>query len=163
MRVKTRGTPAKRLEEAEKKQISGRILIWYLGSLTSLHIKSTYFGWPLKRKVFHHSLRRRWCITSRSTKYVTAFICIFLYRLTRAETSIIHLNLVLALAVAQIVFLTGIEATQNKVISTCYILKHFLFTRVPMLSFSNLPAVLNSVTLAQLLCTILAINPSFFQ
>lgn len=36
-------------------------------------------------------------------------------RLTKTETSIIHLNLVAALAVAQIVFLTGIEATQNKV------------------------------------------------
>ena len=33
----------------------------------------------------------------------------------RSETSIIHLNLVSALAVAQIIFLTGIEATQNKV------------------------------------------------
>jgi len=41
-------------------------------------------------------------------------ITITCLKLTRAETSIIHLNLVLALAVAQIVFLTGIEATQNK-------------------------------------------------
>ena len=38
-----------------------------------------------------------------------------LNRLTKTETSIIHLNLVGALAVAQIIFLTGIEATQNKV------------------------------------------------
>jgi len=41
-------------------------------------------------------------------------ITISFLKLTRTETSIIHLNLVLALAVAQIVFLTGIEATQNK-------------------------------------------------
>ncbi|KAL9984221.1 hypothetical protein ACROYT_G006494 [Oculina patagonica] len=45
---------------------------------------------------------------------ILTIITITCLKLTRAETSIIHLNLVLALAVAQIVFLTGIEATQNK-------------------------------------------------
>ncbi|CAH3148509.1 unnamed protein product [Pocillopora meandrina] len=42
---------------------------------------------------------------------VVAITCL---KLTKSETSIIHLNLVVALAVAQITFLTGIEATQNK-------------------------------------------------
>ncbi|KAJ7379075.1 hypothetical protein OS493_018872 [Desmophyllum pertusum] len=45
---------------------------------------------------------------------ILTVITISCLKLTRTETSIIHLNLVSALAVAQIIFLTGIEATQNK-------------------------------------------------
>lgn len=78
------------------------------------------------RYIITRCARRSCCTTSRSTTLLFVIICIFLYRLTRAETSIIHLNLVLALAVAQIVFLTGIEATQNKVISTFYHFETFL-------------------------------------
>jgi len=45
---------------------------------------------------------------------ILTIVAITCLKLTRSETSIIHLNLVSALAVAQIIFLTGIEATQNK-------------------------------------------------
>ncbi|PFX28285.1 adhesion G protein-coupled receptor L2-like isoform X2 [Stylophora pistillata] len=45
---------------------------------------------------------------------ILTFVAIMCLKLTKSETSIIHLNLVAALAVAQITFLTGIEATQNK-------------------------------------------------
>lgn len=52
---------------------------------------------------------------------IVTLICL---KLTRSETSIIHLNLVAALAVAQIIFLTGIEATQNK--AACKVVAVFL-------------------------------------
>ncbi|XP_068710318.1 adhesion G-protein coupled receptor D1-like isoform X2 [Montipora foliosa] len=45
---------------------------------------------------------------------VLTILTLTFLKLTRSETSMIHLNLVVALATAQIIFLTGIEATQNK-------------------------------------------------
>lgn len=45
---------------------------------------------------------------------ILTIVTLTFLKLTRSETSIIHLNLVAALAAAQIIFLTGIEATQNK-------------------------------------------------
>ncbi|XP_068690035.1 adhesion G-protein coupled receptor D1-like [Montipora foliosa] len=45
---------------------------------------------------------------------VLTILTLTFLKLNRSETSMIHLNLVVALATAQIIFLTGIEATQNK-------------------------------------------------
>ena len=57
----------------------------------------------------HRKEDRRFSLNISFDRYITD-------RLTRSETSVIHLNLVAALAAAQIIFLSGIEATQNKVI-----------------------------------------------
>ncbi|XP_074610692.1 adhesion G protein-coupled receptor L3-like isoform X2 [Acropora palmata] len=53
------------------------------------------------------------CSLSLLGEIITILTLTFL-KLTRSETSVIHLNLVAALAAAQIIFLSGIEATQNK-------------------------------------------------
>ena len=67
-------------------------------------------------------MEQRWCsaltaLTERKLQGLPLRFDLYITdRLTRSETSVIHLNLVAALAAAQIIFLTGIEATQNKVI-----------------------------------------------
>ena len=67
-------------------------------------------------------MEQEWCLaltalTERKTEgLLLRFDRYITDRLTRSETSVIHLNLVAALAAAQIIFLSGIEATQNTVI-----------------------------------------------